>query len=350
MKTFPCSNPAVLARNATGTRFAFFNGSSAKLYEYPSGSLLASFPTGVNGKDIAVTSNGAYVVTCNNDGVRVWSAATQLLFAFVPMSGSSFADLTPDESQVVIADSTSATCTVYSMPDLSFVSSFSLPEKPVDIDLSPDGSIVYVSYGAKDIKLTAHNVYSGVETVTFPYGDYVSSEFIWSKTGESFAVFSGSYVRIRRTSDGSLLRSLPMEVPDRWDWSEQGDMVATLTDRAVNVWRVSDGTLLFTQGFAQPYGPYDVALSPDGSLLVVTGVLVGEHGSLNTQTWIFETMDWSLVLADTGGNGYYSRAEFLPSGKLVLQNGYENIYKIYDRFNGNYLASTYLTHGRFKSR
>lgn len=166
-----------------------------------------------------------------------------------------------------------------------------------------------------------------------------SLEIIWSQSGtvERSVVFSpdgqmvlsgGSDfgVRIRRASDGSLIRTLTVS------WSNGADAVAISPDgqyvadgvRAYNgnfnVWRTADGSLVRGRISAHSNGTNAVAFSPDGQTIATAG----RDGTI--KIWQLPGVD--LVRTFNFGSGYRPRVwsiAYSPDGQFLVDGNQSGI-------------------------
>ena len=176
-----------------------------------------------------------------------------------------------------------------------------------EITFSPDGKqvVLFTSLGVEVRDAT-----------TLAVQPFLSPEPGWSLAAfsadwQTSAWVSGSQIRLRRVSDGAVLRTLDGQAganEGRVAFSPDGSLLASLSFAlgeevyigSVELWRLSDGALLKTWDAEAS----DLAWSPDGELLATWFAMSGVN--------VWSVPDGAQVLAATGGGAL--DADFSPDG------------------------------------
>ncbi|MDB6027423.1 MAG: Protein TolB [Verrucomicrobiales bacterium] len=291
LHTLPVPKPSTtsprLAFSAAGDKLVSLGFNLACLWSVQDGTLLKTITNSIGGSFIAATSDASMVAGAFTNLISIYNTSSgSLLRVLTNQTGNiQFAAFSPDGTKLATSDATH-TITFWNVANGSLLNSWTSLSAGFII-FSPDGQALLLGGGGGQGYFRLHRVTDGQSLWTnspsvqgnayagtfSPNGQIVAS-------GASSSGGSDVAIRLWRTSDGTLLRSMQMTdyqantlcfSPDNATLAAGGRISnAGVTDTVIRFWNVTNGTLART--LTGHYAAVtSTAFSPDGTLLASGG-------------------------------------------------------------------------------
>jgi len=251
-----------LALSPDGSTVAFgMNDSTIQLWRISDKKLLQTLKGhAADVWNVAFSADGAMLASVSSDGVRLWKMSDSALLHLLDKVYAF--DFSPDGSMLVSAASEGVR--LWRVSDGQRLQSLASRNPPAWVSFSPEGSVV-ASGSADAVQLW--QVSDGKLLSTLESQPTTS---VFSPDGSilSLGLPDGS-IELRRTSDGTLLRTLTGQtgILSKLILSPDSSVLASASrDGTVRLWKVSDGSPLKTVEVTIT----SLTFSPDGTLLAAS--------------------------------------------------------------------------------
>ncbi len=326
-----------VAFSPDGTLLATGSGdNTAKVWEMPSGKLLATLQHGGSVYSVAFSPDGTLLATGSLDKTaKVWEMPSGKLLATLQHGGSVYSVAFSPDGKLLATRSGDKTAKVWEMPSGVLIATLKHDNFVSSVAFSPDGT--RLATGSDDKTAKVWEVPSGKLLATLQHGAWVSS-VTFSPDGTLLATGSGdATAKVWEMPSGKLLATLQHGT---WvssvTFSPDGTLLATGSgDATAKVWGMPSGRLIATLGHNASV--WSVAFSPDGKLLAT--------GSWDNTAKVWE-MPSGVLMATLKHNNFVGSVAFSPDGTL-LATGTLQAAKVWEMPSGVLIAT--LKHDNFVS-
>ncbi len=294
------------------------NDNTAKVWEMPSGVLLATLKHGSSVRSVAFSPDGKLLVTGSDDNTaKVWEMPAGRLIAILKHDDDvNSVAFSPDGT--LLATGTRLAAKVWEMPSGVLMATLKHDDWVGSVAFSPDGKLL--ATGSDDNTAKVWEMPSGVLMATLkhdPIVGFVSVAF--SPDGKLLATGSADKTaKVWEMPSGRLIATLKHDnYVNSVTFSPDGKLLATGSyDNTAKVWEMPSGVLMAT--LKHDGDVRSVAFSPDGTLLATRSNLWNSNLQKYTisEAKVWEMPSGVLIATLKHGDGVSSVA-FSPDGTLL---------------------------------
>ena len=285
---------------------------------------------------LTMSPDGQTLVTCGafEHALKLWKTDGTFLRTlgegFTPYWSTAFS---PDGQYLIagregVAGATDATASIFRVSDGALIQPLNTGFQNNlyvvhGVDYSPSGDRVAVAYDNYSVGIKLYNPTTGALVRTLPEGGYAAK---FSRDGQMVVGARIGGPRLWRVSDGATMLTFP-QGGHLFSFSADGQFLAVgaqSTGFDVRIFRTSDGGLERTITPSTVQTVHSIAFAPDQNLLVIAGSreaafpLAGHSSD--------ETIDAFHINGDLAWSYYHTyglafQAEFTPDGQTLMVGG-----------------------------
>ena len=344
-----------------------FNGVSANsVLVLGSTKIIATVPPGATNGEITVTTSSgklvtntkfiigaitsyAYMPDTQNNNINVVNTATNKLVTTVGVGNSPWGiDVSPDGTKVYVANvsgkSPTGTVSVINTATNQVISTIGVGQYPSHISVSPDGTKAYVTNEDGTISV----INTSTNTVTATIAGVNSSALCVSYDGSKvFAIGSGinnNYVHVINTLTNTITASFTIGVngsSSLIDIKSSPYGAAYIVDISQGVvYAMNTYNYSITSTIAVGYSPYFICISPDGTSAYVT--------NSDNKVSVINTLTNKVTTDITVGNNAYNLSITGDGSEVYVINGGDNTISVINTAT-NTVISTFSDGGNVGS-